>query len=485
MVTIDDWTVIGSVAGVVGAIAAVVVIFKPSSSPPSAAASAVNSGTMSGGTVNNGTITNGPSDDLILRLFAAQGEQHEKLLHEVAARLNTKAGEEQAFSEGAVQSFFNTLLNKNIPRDQWPQAFGEITRHYLELQARIAAIPASDDATRQRLDQAEAARKSGALEEADRLLEQAADAALHELQSIQGQARDTARQAAAIHASRASLAQTRLDWPQAATLYQQAFTLRAGDVSQETIEWLLFGAGDAWVTAGQSKQALAAYGQARDAVQRLLASDPGHAEWQRDLSVSFNKIGDVLVAQGDLSGALKVYRGGLSIRQKLAASDPGHAGWQRDLSVSFDKIGDVLVAQGDLPGALEVYRDSLSIAQKLAASDPGHAGWQRDLSVSFNKIGNVLVAQGDLPGALEVYRGGLSIAQKLAASDPGNAEWQSDVAVSCWKIGTLAAPGLSKAEREALLRQGLAIVTAMAAKNQLTAEQQSWPAKFKAALAKG
>jgi hypothetical protein len=41
----------------------------------------------------------------------------------------------------------------------------------------------------------------------------------------------------------------------------------------------------------------------------------------------------------------------LAIAERLAHSDPGNAGWQRDLSVSYNKIGDVLVAQGNLPEA--------------------------------------------------------------------------------------------------------------------------------------
>ena len=85
------------------------------------------------------------------------------------------------------------------------------------------------------------------------------------------------------------------------------------------------------------------------------------------------------VAQGDLAGALKSYRDSLVIADRLAKSDPGNAGWQRDLSVSYDKVGDVQVAQGDLAGALTSYRDSLVIRDRLAKSDPGNAGWQRDL----------------------------------------------------------------------------------------------------------
>ena len=95
--------------------------------------------------------------------------------------------------------------------------------------------------------------------------------------------------------------------------------------------------------------------------ERLAAQDPGQADWQRDLSVSYNKIGDVLLAQGDAPGALAAYRDALAIRERLAAQDPGQADWQRDLSVSYNKIGDVLLAQGDAPGALAAYRDALAI----------------------------------------------------------------------------------------------------------------------------
>ena len=109
----------------------------------------------------------------------------------------------------------------------------------------------------------------------------------------------------------------------------------------------------------------------------------------------------MLVAQGNLPEALKSYRDSLAIADRLAKSDPGNAGWQRDLSVSYNKIGDVLVAQGNLPAALKSYRDALAIFDRLAKADPGNAGWQRDLSVSYDKIGDVLVAQGNLPEALK------------------------------------------------------------------------------------
>ena len=147
----------------------------------------------------------------------------------------------------------------------------------------------------------------------------------------------------------------------------------------------------------------------------------------------------------------------MDIAQALAARDPGNTQWQRDLSVSHNKIGDVLVAQGDLPAALAAFRTGLDIAQALAARDPSNTQWQRDLSVSHVKLGDVLVAQGDLPAALAAFRTSLDIRQALAARDPANAQWQVDVAVSCSKMGGCGA--LPRDEERVHLQRGLDIQT--------------------------
>ena len=223
--------------------------------------------------------------------------------------------------------------------------------------------------------------------------------------------------------------------------------------------WGWIDLGDLFVTTGNLNQADEAYRQARTIADRLAKADPGNAGWQRDLSVSYDKIGDVLVAQGNLPEALKSFRDGLAIADRLAKADPGNAGWQRDLSVSYDKIGDVLVAQGNLPEALKSFRDGLAIADRLAKADPGNAGWQRDLSVSYDKIGDVLVAQGNLPEALKSFRDGLAIADRLAKADPGNAGWQRDLSVSYNKIGDVLVAQGNLPEALKSYRDGLAIET--------------------------
>ncbi|WP_419798383.1 MAG: tetratricopeptide repeat protein [Terasakiella sp.] len=66
--------------------------------------------------------------------------------------------------------------------------------------------------------------------------------------------------------------------------------------------------------------------------------DPENTEWQRDLSVSYNKIADVLRDKGKADDALSHYQKSLEIRQNLAKHDPENAEWQRDLLVSYAKL---------------------------------------------------------------------------------------------------------------------------------------------------
>jgi tetratricopeptide (TPR) repeat protein len=94
--------------------------------------------------------------------------------------------------------------------------------------------------------------------------------------------------------------------------------------------------------------------------------------------------------------------------------------WQRDLAISYEKVGNVLRAQDKLDEALTAYRDSLAIYERLAAADRSNTRWQRDLSISYNTIGHVLRAQGKLDEALKAYRDSLAIRERLAAANPNN-----------------------------------------------------------------
>jgi len=193
--------------------------------------------------------------------------------------------------------------------------------------------------------------------------------------------------------------------------------------------------GDVLRAHGDLSGSLQSYRAGLEISQRLASQDPNNAKWQQDLSVTYDKIGDVLMAQGDLSGAWQSYRAGFEIFQRGVPGLDQFADWQRNMSITYDRIGDVLMAQGNLSGSLQSYRAGLEICQRLASQDPNNTDWQRNLSISYDKIGDVLKAQGDLSGSFQSYRAGLEICQRLASQDPNNADCQRDLSVSYGQIG--------------------------------------------------
>ncbi|MFZ9752581.1 MAG: CHAT domain-containing protein [Cyanobium sp.] len=80
------------------------------------------------------------------------------------------------------------------------------------------------------------------------------------------------------------------------------------------------------------------------------------------------------------------YQQMLAIAERLAKNEPERADYQRDLSVSYIKIGDLYRDLGQGEAARQAYASSLAIAERLAKNEPERADYQRDLVVSYVKV---------------------------------------------------------------------------------------------------
>jgi tetratricopeptide (TPR) repeat protein len=160
------------------------------------------------------------------------------------------------------------------------------------------------------------------------------------------------------------------------------------------------------------------------------------------------QMGDFRVMRGDLSGALEAYEFGRKIAAAVARSQPANAQWQRDLSVSYNKLGDVLVAQGNLPEALKSLQDSLAIAERLAKADHNNAGWQRDVAVSHSKLADIIWKQGETGKARDELAAGREIMVRMTKLSPDNATWKRDLAWFEAQIAALGAPRAPTADAE-------------------------------------
>ena len=80
------------------------------------------------------------------------------------------------------------------------------------------------------------------------------------------------------------------------------------------------------------------------------------------------------VRVGDLTRARAASEESLATIRKLAATDPGNVLWQRDVSVSLEKVGDVRRAAGDRAGALSAYGESLDVTAQARGGRAGQCG---------------------------------------------------------------------------------------------------------------
>ena len=179
--------------------------------------------------------------------------------------------------------------------------------------------------------------------------------------------------------------------------------------------------------------------------------------------------GDALGALGATDLAMARYREGHEIMARLAGTEPGRADYQRDLSVSYERMGDLYRALGQGEAARAAYQQSLDIAERLARAEPGRADYQRDLSVSYNKMGDLYRALGQGEAARAAYQQSLDIRERLARAEPGRADYQCDLVLSLWRTADIADDG--GAEH---LERALGILRRLDAAGALYPDQREW-----------
>jgi len=116
---------------------------------------------------------------------------------------------------------------------------------------------------------------------------------------------------------------------------------------------------------------------------QLLLHEPTVAdvrEAMRDLSAFYDNLGDVQVAQGKLRAAQACYQASFAVREHQAKSEPGDAELQRDLSLSYAHLAYahllMAIQSTEAREALAAGRDILA---GLVAQFPDDARWQQDL----------------------------------------------------------------------------------------------------------
>jgi tetratricopeptide (TPR) repeat protein len=130
---------------------------------------------------------------------------------------------------------------------------------------------------------------------------------------------------------------------------------------------------------------------------------------------------------GQSDDAREAYDAALAIRERLAAGEPERADFQRDLAISYDKMGFLFSAMGQGEEARKAYAAALAIRERLAADEPERADSQRDLASSCEHLAALAELDDRSDDARRWFERALEIIDRLHAAEPVRADYQIDL----------------------------------------------------------
>lgn len=129
--------------------------------------------------------------------------------------------------------------------------------------------------------------------------------------------------------------------------------------------------------------------------ERLTTAAPESADFARNLSVSYNKLGDIEHTLSRPETARDWYQKGLAIRERLASAAPESADFARTLSISYEQDGRHRAHNGPARGGRRLVSQTIGVlAESLAEAAPESATFAGDLSTSYDKLGHIEHMQG-------------------------------------------------------------------------------------------
>jgi tetratricopeptide (TPR) repeat protein len=153
--------------------------------------------------------------------------------------------------------------------------------------------------------------------------------------------------------------------------------------------------------------------QAREKCEKLLAQDGDWPEALSQHALVMQELGNRALKYDKTENAQLYFQAQEKSARRRWELDPEDARKQRDLAVSFERLGYVCVALGRTEDALKYYDDGLKIGRQLADADPKHAQKQRDLVACFYKRGCARAAVGDYEAAIDEFQRGVTVLDRL------------------------------------------------------------------------
>lgn len=189
---------------------------------------------------------------------------------------------------------------------------------------------------------------------------------------------------------------------------------------------------------GNISEAQIAYNEAMRQSSLLAEEEPTEILWQRNLSISHERLGNLATKQGDYTTAKDSHISALKIRESLAINSPDFSMWVELLCLSRTHLGHIAKEQGDINEAQALYATAYDAAKDLVSRDTRNKEWQRILAVAQNNLGDIAEALGDLAVAKNSFTAAMNIFEALSQRYPDDTDVQYELSISHAKLGAIA-----------------------------------------------
>ena len=364
-----------------------------------------------------------------------------------AGTLDAARREYYAISNQALQAGFDKqkkalqqkLKNLQLTQQEYEKKFGRLSEEYAGQQKSLSAL--SDlfarinfDDVSAEYEQAFSLFKSGAIDEALRILERAdlltrMKNRLDEKKRLERAKREIARQKEKNEAEiRDDLQGMQLQ----AQLYVLTFQIEKAEALYDQMLRLDSTDLEILKTVAAFYKDYHRYDKAKRAYERVIGH-PEVKEWE--VAESYCHWGELQKATKNLPTALEAFEKSEKICTKLCEIDSTSVIFQNGLAISYQYIGNVYSDMGNLRTALTFYGKFNRLKGKLCSDSPNDIFLKKGYAISYEKLGSTNLFLGNLEEAFSCFENGNQIAKEIHAADPKNTEFKSILALSYEKLG--------------------------------------------------
>jgi tetratricopeptide (TPR) repeat protein len=176
-----------------------------------------------------------------------------------------------------------------------------------------------------------------------------------------------------------------------------------------------------------------AWAKAVEEWQRLLATDPNNAGYQKELGDAYHALANQHRTNKEQAPALTVYQRALTLRSTLVRDEPDNMQARRDLGQTLSNVADLQLASQDSHNDDMAVSDVLAMYHRFVVhtetafgrgSDRLQDG--RQLVISYRQIAGIERRLGRSAVALEWYGKSANLAKQLMQENPAVASLQSE-----------------------------------------------------------